>query len=238
MTEEGFRSFLKKQRRSEGTVEQCVRLTGEFAAYLAEHSQAKGMNEAGADDLEAFASWMKRQRKPINSYLWAIHRYYEYTLNLPMRRQASHMRQQEIARGRGKRRSLRLKDIQGVPAEHIDGLEATGIIDVDGVLEAGRTKQKRGDLSRRSGLPPDDILRVVKLADLMRIVDIKGVRVKLLYEAGVDTVEKVSGYDPEKLRERLIRVNEDMKVLGRHPTLVEASYWVAQAKVLPRIVEY
>ena len=79
-------SALKKQRRSEGTAKQCIRLTGEFEAYLAEHRHAKVMNEAGPQDLEAFASWMKQQRKPINSYLWAIHPYYEYKLNQPMRR--------------------------------------------------------------------------------------------------------------------------------------------------------
>lgn len=238
MNEQGFRSFLKKQRRSQGTIDQCVQFTKEFEAYLAEHRHAKGTDEANPDDLEAFASWKKQQRKPINSYLWAIHRYYEYTLNQPMRRQASHMRQQEIAKARGKRRSLRLKDIQGVPSEHIERLEATGVVDVEGVLEAGRTKQERDDLSRRSGLTSDEILCLVKLADLTRIVDIKGLRVKLLCEAGIDTLDKVSGYDPEKLRERLIRVNEDMKMLRRHPTLVETNYWVAQAKALPRIVEY
>jgi len=238
MNEEEFRSFLKKQRRSQGTIDQCVQFTNEFEAYLAEHRHANGIDEANPDDLEAFASWKKQQRKPINSYLWAIHRYYEYTSNDRMRREATNMRQQEIAKGRGKRKSLRLKDIQGVPTDHTERLEAIGIIDVDGVLGAGRTNEEREGLSRRSGLSSDEVLRLVMLADLTRIVDIKGLRVKLLYEAGVGTVEKVSGCDPQRLRERLVSVNEHMRILGRHPTLVETNYWVAQARALPRIVEY
>jgi len=238
MNEEGFRVFLKKQRRSQGTIEQCVRLTGEFKAYLGEHRVGRGLDEAHPEDLEAFVLWKKKQRKSVNSYLWAIHRYYEYTSNEPMRRLANDMRQQEIATGRGRRRSLKLKDIQGVAAEHIEKLAAIGIVDVEGVLEAGRTKEEREELSRRSGVPLDEVMELVKLADLTRIVDIKGVRVRLLYEAGVDTVEKVSRYDPEGLRERIVEVNEERQILKRHPTLVETRYWVTQAKALQKVVEY
>ena len=238
MNEEGFRAFLKTQRRSEGTIEQCVRLARAFEAYLAEHRLAKDLDEAHPEDLEAFVSWKRKQRESVNSYLWAIHRYYEYMSNEPMRRQATDMRQQEIAKGRGRRRSLRLKDIQGVATEYIEKLAAVGIVDVEGVLEAGRTKQERQQLSRRSGVPLDQVLELVKLADLTRIVDIKGLRVRLLYEAGADTIEKVSSYEPEALREKLVEVNEQRQILERHPTLVETRYWVTQAKALQRVVEY
>lgn len=238
MNEEGFRSFLKRQRRSEGTINQCVRLAREFETYIAEHTGAKGLDKANPDHLKAFVSWKTQQRKSINSYLWAIHRYYEYTLNDSMRTRATDMRQQEIAKGRVRRRSFRLKAIQSLPDQHIGRLEAIGVIDAEGVLEAGPTKEKREELSRRSGLSSDEVLRLVKLADLTRIVDIKGLRVRLLYEAGVDTVAKVSGQDPEMLRDRLVEVNERMRILARHPTLAETNYWVAQAKALKRVVEY
>lgn len=131
-----------------------------------------------------------------------------------------------------------MKDIRGVAAEHIGKLAAIGIADVEGVLEAGRTKEEREQLSRRSGVPLDQVLELVKLADLTRIVDIKGLRVRLLYEAGVDTVEKVSSYDPEGLREKVVEVNEQRQILERHPTLAETRYWVTQAKALQRVVEY
>ncbi len=200
MNEKEFRAFLKKQRRSQGTIEQCVRLTREFEAYLGEHRVGRGLEEACPGDLEAFVSWKKKQRKSVNSYLWALHRYYEYTSNEPMHRLAADMRQQKIAKRRGSRKSLRLKDIQGIAAEHVKKLTSIGISDVKGMLEAGQTKEAREDLSRRSGAPLDNVLELVKLADLTRIVDIKGVRVRLLYEAGVDTVEKVSRYAPSVVR--------------------------------------
>jgi hypothetical protein len=131
-----------------------------------------------------------------------------------------------------------LKDIHGVAAENIEKLAAIGIADVEGVLEAGRTKEEREDLSRRSGVSLDEVMELVKLVDLTRLVDIKGLRGRLLYEAGVDTVENVSRYDPEALRERVVKVNEQRQILKRHPTLVETRYWVTQAKALQKIVEY
>jgi len=70
MHEEEFRTFLKGQRRSQGTIEQCCRLTGEFGAYLGEHRVGIGLDDAHPEDLEAFVSWKKKQRKSVNSYLW------------------------------------------------------------------------------------------------------------------------------------------------------------------------
>ena len=78
----------------------------------------------------------------------------------------------------------------------------------------------------------------MKIADLTRIVDIKGVRVRLLYSTGVDTVEKVAIQDPETLRELTIKVNEAEKLMKRHPTLVETTYWIRQAKELEPIIDW
>jgi len=233
---EGFRVFLKEHGRSPVAVERCMQLVREFEAYLQQHLDTKLLDEAAREDLASFVSWMKEKQKPVNAHLWAIHRYYEYSANEPMRRLAAQMRQQEISHGRAGRKPLRLKDIQGVDLEHIEKLSRIGIDNVMELLEAGRTGEGRAGLSRRSGVPADDISGMVKLADLTRIVDIKGVRVRLLYEAGVDSVEKVAKYDPVRLRERLIEVNERQRVMRRNPTLVETTYWVNQARALPKLI--
>jgi Phage integrase, N-terminal SAM-like domain len=99
MNEEEFHIFLKEQRRSQGTIEQCVRLTGEFGVYLGENRAGTGLDDAHPEDLKAFVSWKKKQRESVNSYLWAIHRYYEYTANEPMRRLATDMRQKGLPKG-------------------------------------------------------------------------------------------------------------------------------------------
>ncbi|MEE8636870.1 MAG: hypothetical protein V3T04_01910 [Dehalococcoidia bacterium] len=44
MNKGGFRSFLKKQRRSEGTINQCVLFTSNFEDNLTEHRHSKGID--------------------------------------------------------------------------------------------------------------------------------------------------------------------------------------------------
>lgn len=46
MNKGGFRSFLKKQRRSEGTINQCVLFTINFEDNLTKHRHSKGIDFA------------------------------------------------------------------------------------------------------------------------------------------------------------------------------------------------
>lgn len=48
------------------------------------------------------------------------------------------------------------------------------------------------------------ILEYLKLSDLSRLGGLKGVRARLYYDSGVDTLDKLSSWDPEELRPMLI----------------------------------
>ena len=66
----------------------------------------------------------------------------------------------------------------------------------------------------------------------------KGVRARLYYDAGLDTVEKIAAMEPDELRERIITYVEETG-FKRLPTLpAEAKYTVEKARELPNIVEY
>ena len=54
----------------------------------------------------------------------------------------------------------------------------------------------------------------------------------------MDTVEKVAIQNPENLRELITKVNETEKLMKRHPTLVETTYWIRQAKELEPIIDW
>ena len=155
-----------------------------------------------------------------------------------MRKLAASLRQRETSLKRGKRNPFKLKDIQDILVEQITKLAEIGITDAEGLLKNGRTTPEREALAKKCDLPLEAIQKFVKLADLTRIVDIKGVRVRLLYETGIDTIEKLSLCDPETLHERLVVVNSEKPILKRHPTLLEANYLVSQAKDLEKLVEY
>ena len=238
MDEKGFREFSRKHGRSKSAIESCVGFVKKFEDYLQEHKGVKGIDEATPDDIRDFASWGKKELKSINSYLWGIHRYYEFTSDKKMYKVTLNLRRQKIEERRDKRKPLNLKKIQGVASKHVAKLESLGIIDVKQMIEAGRTKTQRQELSKKTGIPLKCILDLVKFADITRMSDIKGIKGRLLFEAKVDTIKKLSKFSAEELRKELIKVNEKKGILKRPPTLVETTYWIEQASKLPEIVEY
>jgi hypothetical protein len=106
------------------------------------------------------------------------------------------------------------------------------------MIEAGRTRKAREELAIKTRIPIKIILELVKLSDLARIYGVKSVRARLYYDAGVDTVEKMAKWNPEKLRAMLIGFVEKTGFDGIAPLPKEAEFTVAEAKKLPEIVEY
>ena len=106
------------------------------------------------------------------------------------------------------------------------------------MLEAGRTPQDRLALVEKTGVPLDVILEYVKLSDLARVPGTKGIRARLYHDAGVDTLEKMAGWDPVELRAMVISFVEQTGFDGIAPLPKEAASAVATAKRLPKLVEY
>ncbi len=234
MDEAGFRSFLKRGGRSPQAVARCVRHVKQFEEYLHAHCQGKSLHEADAGDLEQFVAWVEREPKAsAKTHLWALRYHFEYTANDEMRALASSLREQRV-----KRAPFSLANFRGVDAGHMEKLASLGIRNVDQMREAGRTPGDRQALAGKTGIPPAAILEYVKLSDLARIQGLKGIRARLYYDAGVDTLEKLAAWDPEELRAMLSDFVQRTGFEGIAPLPKEASSAVAKAKRLPRVVEY
>jgi hypothetical protein len=102
---------------------------------------------------------------------------------------------------------------------------------------AGKTYNSRLALSGETGIPFDVIAELVKLADLCRISDIKGMRVRLLFDTVFDTIKKIAAQDPGGMREQIVKINQREKIPARHPTLTEAKLSRASEK-MPKLVEH
>jgi predicted RecB family nuclease len=76
------------------------------------------------------------------------------------------------------------------------------------------------------------------LADLARIPGVKGVRARLYYDAGIDTVEKLAAIVPEELREMVVAYVEISGFDGQPTLPAEAKFTVEKARKLPSIIEY
>jgi hypothetical protein len=234
MDEEGFRAFLRRGGRSPSAIKRCLRYVCEFEQFLEAEHRGRSLDEARPDDLEAFVAEIEREPKAsANTHLWALGYWFEFTENKELRPLVGLLRTQRI-----KRKPFPLKDFRGISPHHAEALAAVGIRNVKQMLGAGRTPEDRRALAERAGVPPETILELVKLSDLARIPGIKRIRARLYHDAGVDTMEKMAGWDPAELRAMLLQFVEETGFDGSAPLPGEAASSVARAKELPKIVEY
>lgn len=137
-----------------------------------------------------------------------------------------------------KRNPFKLSEFRGVDLRHIEKLRGFGIKNAEQILGIGKTRDERKTLSEQTGIPEKDILELVRLSDLARLPGVKGIRARLYYDAGVDSVEKMAGWEPEALRIMVTKFVERTGFEGIPPLPKEVSSTIANARKLPKIVEY
>ena len=135
-------------------------------------------------------------------------------------------------------RGSKIIDIEGIGPVYAGKLNSIGIYTTSDLLEAGATPLGRQLLAEKTDISGKLILEWVNLADLFRIKGVGEEYSDLLEEAGVDTVVELATRNAENLLVRIYEVNEKKKLVRRLPTLNEIKQWIAQAKTLPRKVEY
>ena len=128
--------------------------------------------------------------------------------------------------------------IEGIGPVYAQKLQGIGIRSIEALLERGATPEGRQELAEASELGDTRILEWVNRADLFRIKGVGEEYSDLLEAAGVDTVPELAQRNPEHLVAKLREVNDEKKLVRRLPPLSSVESWVAQAKVLPRVVEY
>jgi hypothetical protein len=192
MNEEGLRQFLKRGGRSASAIKRVVTFVQAFETFLQQQRGGRALDEAGPADLRAFVAWVEREPKRLaKTHLWALGYYFEFSSNEELRSLAGALRQQRI-----ERQPFALGKFRGVDPNHVARLAAVGIVNVEQMLQAGRTPQSRQTLAEQTGIPLDGILEFVKLSDLARLGGVKSIRARLYHDAGVDTLEKMARIAP------------------------------------------
>ncbi len=128
--------------------------------------------------------------------------------------------------------------IEGIGEAYREKLNAEGIVTVEQLLEACRTKKDRKALAEKTETTEKQVLTWANHADLFRIKGVAGQYADLLEAAGVDTVSELAQRAPENLTQRMEQLNEEKHLVRSVPYLKMVKKWVAQAKELPRVLEY
>jgi hypothetical protein len=137
-----------------------------------------------------------------------------------------------------KQNPFKLRDFLGVNRQYITKLENIGVKICGQMLFAGQTREKRVILASQAGIPMEAVLELVKLSDLARLPGVKGIRARLYYAAGVDTVEKMAACEPQALLKLTADFVRQAEFDGIPPLPKEVSSTIENAKKLPKVVEW
>ena len=132
----------------------------------------------------------------------------------------------------------RLSDIEGIGEVYSAKLEDAGISTLEALLEAGSERKERKEIAENAGISEKLVLKWINRADLARVNGISTQYADLLEVAGVDTVPELAQRRADNLHATVTEVNDNIKLVRKVPALSQVENWIAQAKKLPRVVNY
>ncbi len=134
--------------------------------------------------------------------------------------------------------TYKVEEIEGIGPVLGEKLRAAGINTVDKLLEKAATKKQRQSLAEETGISEKQILKFTNMADLFRLNGVGQEYAELLEVAGVDTVPELAQRNAANLTAKMEEVNEAKNLTRKTPSAAEVEKWIAQAKELPRVIEY
>jgi predicted flap endonuclease-1-like 5' DNA nuclease len=132
----------------------------------------------------------------------------------------------------------KIEDVEGIGPVIGGKLRACGIKDTNGLLAEAKTPKQRKALAAKAGLAEKQVLKFANMVDLYRINGVGSEYAELLEAAGVDTVPELARRNPAELAKKIAEVGKARKLTRRIPSEADVSKWIAQAKTLPRSLEY
>ena len=132
----------------------------------------------------------------------------------------------------------KLEAVEGIGEVYAGKLREMGISTTTALLKKGATPSGRRSIAQLSEISDKLILEWVNHVDLFRIKGIGEEYSDLLESAGVDTVPELAQRNPANLYQALAETNQANELVRRLPTQAQVSDWVAQAKQLPRVIQY
>jgi len=132
----------------------------------------------------------------------------------------------------------KIADFIWISKNTIDKLAKTGIINTEKLYDKILTKIDRQKLADSTGIDYTEILELTKLTDLSRIKWVGVTYAQMLYDLGLDTVEKVSKADPIDLHARINQRIKEHNIFKGGIGINDVKILVETANELPLEIEY
>lgn len=120
----------------------------------------------------------------------------------------------------------------------IEKLEAIGIKNTRHLFDRGLTESGRSAIADQAALGENQVLEMVRIADLARIWGVGPYFTRILYEAGYDSVQAVAEADLEVMYQEVNRINKEQGITPIMASKGEVGMCIDYAKLLPQVVEY
>ena len=130
--------------------------------------------------------------------------------------------------------TMMLNTLYGMQDDAESRLKAYGIKYTDDLLTACEKADGLAKLAQTTGVDATYLMTIYHRADLERIRGIGDAYIVLLEEVGVRNAKDLAAIQPEELRDRLNKANEEKKLVGRIPAPAMVSGWVKRAQYLTR----
>lgn len=223
----GYKSYMKKIKKSQRTIERYSEFISEYLTFL--EGRNIQIDEATPQYLQEFIDFGESKFHPFSHYLASIFTYYEYTGNYRM-----NWALEELDYGY---LEFELAKFNGIEKEHYEKLNKNDIWTTKHLRDKGINHKLRISLSDSTGIPLEEIEGLVKLADLSRVFGAK-VRCKLYFDAGFDTLDKIASMDHLVFRSKIVDYIKETGIENIPPTPKEAYYAVHASKQRPKQVTF
>jgi hypothetical protein len=233
MNEEEFRKYLKRRGKKLAVVDRNVNVLKGFILYLLEKRE-KDLDGVTIDDIDAFVTEIESKKQLPKGHLYVLMNYFHFLGNRDLLHLTKTLRDE---RTRKTRRIFPIKEFMNINQDHVKKLATIGIKNVEQMLEKGKTKKQREQLSKQLDIPEEAILELVKLSDITRIGYVKKKLSRLYYDAGLDSPAKIAEFEPKQLHEFFVKFVEESGWDGMVPNPKDLVNNIKSARKLSKIVE-
>ena len=132
----------------------------------------------------------------------------------------------------------KIKDFPCIAEDIVKKLEVLGFKKTIQLYEEILTTEKRNELSIKTGIGEDEIMKLAKLTDLSRIRWVNHTFAYVLLEAGYDTAKKVANADYNKMYEKIKQLNKEREIYNGNIGAHDMKLCVEAAQGLDFDIEY
>lgn len=132
----------------------------------------------------------------------------------------------------------KIADFNQISKHTVDKLANAGITNTEKLYNRVLTRVDRQKLVETTGIEYAEILKLTKLTDLSRMKWVGVTYARLLYDIGMDTVEKVSNADPFELHAKINQRVKEHAIFKGGIGINDVRILVEVASDLPSDIEY